>query len=269
MKYLLSDLAVLWRMRALLRVLTRRDLSARFAGSAGGVLWAWVQPALTIASYFVVFDLIFAMRLGESAPAQRVGTFLVVGMLAWMAFSEMTQRAMHSLVEAGSLLQKNPLPPVLFPTRSVLSSALVFAPLFVVVALAYWPQYGPQGGAAALLALPLLMGLQVLLAWLLGYVLAVLVAALRDVAQVVGFVFSVGVFAAPILFPLAMFPERWRWLLWLNPITPLALGYQSILLQGQWPAWPVWLGLGAHLALAATALSVVLARSRDQLVDWL
>lgn len=266
MKYLLSDLGVLWRMRALLQVLTRRELSARFAGSAGGVLWAWVQPALTVACYFVVFDLIFAMRLGDNAPAQRVGTFLVVGMLAWMAFAEMTQRAMHSLVEVGSMLQKNPLPPVLFPTRSVLASALVFAPLFLAASIAYWPQHH---GSAALLAVPLLLALQMLCAWLLGYLLAVLVAALRDVAQLVGFAFSIGVFAAPILFPLTMFPERWRWLLWLNPITPFALGYQSVLLQGQWPGWPVWAGIAIGLAVAAALLSVVLARSRDQLVDWL
>lgn len=266
MKSLLADLAVLARMRALLWVLTRRELSARFAGSAGGVLWAWVQPALTIACYYVVFDLIFAMRLGEQAPAQQVGTFLIVGMLAWMAFAEMTQRAMHSLVEVGGLLQKNPLPPVLFPTRSVLTSALVFAPLFVIVSLAYWPQHH---GSAALLAVPLLLVLQILCAWLLGYLLAVLMAALRDVAQLVGFVFSIGVFAAPILFPLTMFPERWRWLLWLNPITPYALGYQSVLLQGQWPAWPVWLGIACGLAVSAVLLGIVLERSRDQLVDWL
>ena len=259
-------MVVLWRMRTLLRVLTGRELSARFAGSAGGVLWAWVQPTFTIASYFVVFDLIFAMRLGASAPAERVGTYLIVGMLAWMAFSEMTQRAMFSLTDVGMLLQKNPMPPVLFPTRNVLASALVFAPLFALVALAYWPYHH---GALALLTLPVLFSLQMLCAWFLGYLLAILTAALRDVAQLAGFAFSVGVFAAPILFPLTMFPERWRWLLWLNPITPFALGYQSVLLQGQWPQGTIWLGIAAELVIMSVLLNVVIDRSRDQLVDWL
>ena len=266
MKSLLSDLTVLWRMRSLLRVLTRRELAARFAGSAGGIVWAWVQPILTIACYFIVFDLVFAMRLGEHAPAERVGTFLIVGMVGWMAFAEMTQRAMHSLVDVGGLLQKNPLPPVLFPTRSVLTSALVYIPLFLLLALAYWPQHH---GSSALLALPLLVGLQVLLAWMLGFLLAMLMAALRDVAQIVAFAFSIGVFAAPILFPLTMFPERWRWLLWLNPMTPFVLGYQHILLGGQWPPASIWAAVAAGLLLAAWLLDTVLRRSRDQLVDWL
>ena len=115
------DVVLLGRGRSLLAVLTRREIGARFAGSAGGVLWAWVQPALSIAAYFLVFDVVFALRMGEGAPTARVGTFLIVGMLAWMAFSDATQRAMGSLVEVGGLLQKNALPPALFPARAVLA----------------------------------------------------------------------------------------------------------------------------------------------------
>ncbi|THU05398.1 ABC transporter [Lampropedia puyangensis] len=266
MKFLFSDIAVLARMRALLVVLTKRELSARFAGSIGGIVWAWIQPALTIASYFVVFDLVFAMRLGEQAPSERVGTFLIVGMIGWMAFSEMTQRGMSSLVDVGGLLQKNPLPPVLFPARSVLASAVVFFPLFLLVTVAYWPMHH---GALAISAMLPLLALQTVTAWLLGYLLAILMAALRDVAQLVAFVFSVGVFAAPILFPLTMFPERWRWVLWLNPITPYVLGYQNVLLKGQWPPASIWLAIGITIAVIAVILNIVIGRSRDQLVDWL
>ena len=266
MSFLIDDLRTLWRMRGLLAVLTRREISARFAGSAGGMLWAWVQPVLNIAAYFLVFDVVFAMRMGENAPADRVGTFLIVGMLAWMAFAEAVQRGMGSLVEAGGILQKNPLPPVLFPARSVLASALVYAPLMLLLVLAYWPKH--HGSWAVLAMLPLVVS-QVLLAWLLGYLLAIFMAALRDVQQIVAFVFSIGVFAAPILFPLSMFPERFRPLLWLNPMTAWVLGYQAVLLQGQWPASSVWLAIAIWLVVVSGLLALALRRSRDQLVDWL
>lgn len=266
MGFLAQDVGALFRLRRLLAVMTRRELQARFAGSAGGVLWAWMQPALSIAAYFVVFDLVFAMRMGDNAPADRVGTFLVVGMLAWMSFSDAVQRAMASLVEAGALLQKNPLPPALFPARAVLASALVYAPLQLLLTVAYWPQH--QGAPAVLAMLPLVLA-QVLLAWLLGYLLAVLTAALRDVAQLAGFALSVGVFAAPVLFPLTLFPERWRFLLWLNPMTPWVLSYQAVLLQGQWPPAQAVLAMALWLLALALALDLVLRRGRDQLVDWL
>ena len=99
--------------------------------------------------------------------------------------------------------------------------------------------------------------------------LAVLTAALRDVAQMMGFLLSIGVFAAPILFPLTMFPERWRGLLWLNPMTAWVLVYQSVLLQGQWPAPAVWLAMALWLCVLALLLELALRRCHDQLVDWL
>ena len=260
------DVVLLGRGRSLLAVLTRREIGARFAGSAGGMLWAWVQPALSIAAYFLVFDVVFALRMGEGAPTARVGTFLIVGMLAWMAFSDATQRAMGSLVEVGGLLQKNALPPALFPARAVLASGVVFAPLL----LALLPLYaGSHHFAPGVWALLPLLGLQGLLSFLLAYLLAILAAALRDVVQVVGVALSLGVFLSPVLFPATLFPERWRWLLWLNPMTAPVLGYQTALLQGAWPAWDVWLVLAAWIAVLAAALSLAVARSRDQLVDWL
>ena len=263
---LFAECGQLWRLRQLLAVLARRELVARFAGSAGGLMWVWLPPLLTVAAYFLVFDVVFGMRLGGAAPTARVGTYLIVGMLAWMAFADAVQRGMNSLLEAGGMLQKNPLPPGLFPARAVLASAAVYLPLLLLLVPAYWGHH--QGSAALLGLVPALLA-QLLLAWLLGYLLAVLTAALRDVAQMMGFLLSIGVFAAPILFPLTMFPERWRGLLWLNPMTAWVLVYQSVLLQGQWPAPAVWLAMALWLCVLALLLELALRRCHDQLVDWL
>ena len=261
-----TEALALWRARALCRVMTWREIKARYAGTAAGMLWAYVQPLLTVAAYYVVFDVVFAMRLGDGAPTRAVGAFLVVGALPWMAFGDAISRGMGSLVDAGPVLQKNPLPPVLFPTRSVLASMLVHAPLLLALALLYGSHHH---FAPALLALPVLIVLQTALCLVLAYALAILTAALRDTAQIASFVLSIGIFLSPILFPVTMFPEAWRWLLWLNPMTPLVLGYQAVLLQGAWPGLPVWLGTACWLLGSAVLLALLLRRSRDQLVDWL
>jgi lipopolysaccharide transport system permease protein len=261
-----NELAAVWRARTLVRVLTRREVAARHAGTALGVLWPYLQPLLTVAAFYLVFDIVFSMRLGAGAPATAVGTFLIVGALPWMAFCDAVSRGMNSLIEAGSLLQKNPLPPVLFATRAVLASAVIYGPLLILVALVYTPLHG---FSAALLGLIPLLLLQLALCLLLGYLLAILAAALRDTVQIIGFMLSVGIYLTPILFPITLFPESWRWVLWFNPMTALVLGYQQILLQGAWPAASTWLVTLAHLAVIALALNVVVKRSRDQLVDWL
>lgn len=263
---LMEELRQLWRMRALLAVMTRRELAARTAGAAGGLLWLWAPPLLTVAAYFLIFDVVFGMRLGAHAPTDRVGTFLVVGVLAWSAFADVTQRAMMSLVDAGGMLQKNPLPPVLFPARAALASAAVFVPLLVLLVLLYAPMHHFR---LAVLGVAAMAAAQLVLGFLLGYLLAIMAAALRDVIQLVGVLLSLGVFLSPILFPLTMFPERWRPLLWLNPMTAPVLGYQSALLRGEWPPLAVWAVIGVWMLLLTLALGVAVQRSRDQLVDWL
>lgn len=266
MQTLWNDARAVWHARALVWVLTRREIGARHAGTAVGVLWPYLQPLLTVAAYYLVFDIVFAMRLGAGAPAHAVGTFLVVGALPWMAFCDAVSRGMNSLIDAGGLLQKNPLPPVLFTTRAVLASAVIYGPLLALVALAYAPLHGfrwPILGFVPLLAL------QVLLCLVMGYLLAILAAALRDTVQIIGFLLSVGIYLSPILFPLTMFPENWRWVLWLNPMTALVQGYQQVLLLGVWPPASVWVVTLGWLAVLAAAANLVAARSRDQLVDWL
>lgn len=266
MTALWTEAQALWRARALAWVLTRRELASRHQGTALGIVWPYLQPLLTVAAYYLVFDVVFGMRLGEQAPTRAVGAFLVVGALPWMAFCDAVSRGMGSLIDAGGLLHKNPLPPALFPARAVLASGVVFAPLL----LALLPLYaGSHHFAPGVWALLPLLALQGLLSFLLAYLLAILAAALRDVVQVVGVALSLGVFLSPVLFPATLFPERWRWLLWLNPMTAPVLGYQSALLQGAWPPADVWLVLAAWIALLAGALSLAVARSRDQLVDWL
>jgi len=266
MLVLLNEVAALWRARMLVWVLTRREVASRHTGTALGIVWPYLQPLLTVAAYYLVFDVVFGMRLGEQAPTRAVGAYLVVGALPWMAFCDAVQRGMTSLIDAGSLLHKNPLPPVLFTTRTVLASYSIYGPLLLLVAAAYIPSHGLK--PAILSLLPLLL-LQMLLCMVLGYALAILAAALRDVAQLVGFLLSVGIYLSPILFPIQLFPEAWRWVLWLNPMTGLVVGYQQVLLQGQWPHWTVWCATLMWVGVLAVVLNALVARSRDQLVDWL
>lgn len=266
MHYALQDWRAVWHARALLVTLTRRELASRYAGSAAGVLWAYVQPVLMVAVYFLVFDVVFGLRMGANAPTERVGTYLVVGALPWLAFCEALSRGASSLVDAGGLLQKNALPPVLFVARSVLASWLVFAPLMAALTLLYIPVSGVQ---YAKLAILLLMVMQGLMAYLLAHVLAILAAAVRDTTQVLAFALSVGIYLSPILFPLSLFPPAWRWVLFANPMSALVMCYQSVLLQGAWPALELWAVAGGWLLGLALLLNVLIKNSRDELVDWL
>lgn len=246
--------------------MTRRELAARYAGSAAGVIWAFVQPLLVVATYFLVFDVVFSMRMGDNAPTNRVGLYLIVGALPWLAFCEMLSRGASSLLEAGGVLQKNALPPVLFVTRSVAAGLVVFAPLMLIMTMAYVPL---SGISLALTAVPILLLLQSILVLLMAYILAILAAAVRDTLQVLTFGLQIGIYLSPVLFPVTMFPEDWRWILYLNPMSALIQCYQAVLLQGVWPDPSLWLVTAGWLAILALVLNTLVQRSRDNLVDWL
>ena len=256
----------MWRARGLLWIMTRRELASRYAGSAAGIFWAYLQPIFMVGAYFLVFDIVFAMRMGDNAPTARVGTYLVVGSLPWLAFSESLSRGASALVDAGGLLQKNALPPVLFVARSVLAGWVVFVPLMLVLTFAYLPV---SGVSSAMLAIPLLLLLQGALTLLLAHILAILAAAVRDTLQILGFVLSVGIYLSPIFFPLSLFPQEWRWVLFVNPMTALVMAYQSVLLQGFWPSFTHWAVAFGWLLALALLLNGLIKRSHDELVDWL
>ncbi len=246
--------------------LVKREMQSRYAGSALGAFWAYVQPLLTVAVYFLVFDVVFAMRMGDNAPTQRVGTYLVVGALPWLAFADALSRGASSLVDAAGVLQKNAMPPVLFVMRSVLASWLAFMPIMVLLAILYGYLTGHW---MALPALPVLMVLQLVLSYLCGHVLAILTAATRDTTQVVSFALGVGIYLSPVLFPLSLFPAAWQWVLYLNPMSSWVLAYQQAMLLGQWPSAHLWLIMLLWLSLLALLLIWLNRNSRDELVDWL
>jgi lipopolysaccharide transport system permease protein len=211
--------------------------------------------------------LVFEARFGGAEAPRHVGTYLIVGMLPWMAFADALSRGMASLIEAASLVQKNPLPPVLFPARAVLASAVTYVPLLLLVSAIY--AVNAPGLSAGLIALPALVLALYALVFLSAYALAILAAAMRDILQVVGFFLSLGIFVSPILFPPAMYPEALRWLLWVNPITPFALGFQAVLLDGAWPVASVFLAILAWLLAMALLADRLIRRGREHLVDWL
>ncbi len=261
-----SELQALWKLRNLLWVLTKRDLQSRNTGSIAGVLWLYIPPILTVALYYLVFDVVFSMRLGEKAPVRSVGIYLITGMLPWMAFCDAIARSMNSINDASQLLQKNPLPATLFPAKSVASSAIVYGPILLLVSAAYAPINHYSGAAVVLFPL---FAFQILLSWGLGYIFALIAVAVRDLLALVGFLLSIGVFISPILFPIELFPAEWRWVLWINPMTPLITAYQSILLSGDFPALNSWIALMAWFTAIFLFLSTVIERSREHLVDWL
>lgn len=258
----------LWKNRGVVWALTRHDIRSRYAGSALGAVWAYLQPLLVVACYVLVFDIVFSLRAQHANGNVRLGAYLVAGALPWLTFTEGLGRGASSLLEAGSLLQKNNLPVGVFVLRTALSAVVVYVPLMVAVACGFAYAVGSYA-SPAWAALPLLLLLHFLLIFILAYIGALLAAASRDVLQVLSFSLAVGIYLSPVLFPMELFPQDWRWVLYANPMTGIVLGYQDLLLAGRWPALITWVSTTVWLLVGGALLTRLLRNSKDQIRDWL
>jgi len=228
-------LEALWNYRGFILASVRRDFDARYRIASLGGIWAVLQPLAQIAVYMLVLAGVMRARLPGHTSHLAYGIYLCAGILTWGLFAETVSRCTNVFVESANLLKKVSFPRVCLPTIAVLSSVVNFAivlAIFGVFLLATdnWPGW-------PLLALAPLIGLQVLLATGLGVLAGVANVFYRDIVQGVGIVMQFWFWMTPVVYPIAVVPERFASLIRANPLTPLASAYQQVFLMRMWPEW--------------------------------
>lgn len=215
---LVANRRLIWRL-ALFQV---RD---RYAATALGPVWALIQPAAMLFVYWLIFE--YGLRLPRDGAVPFVLT-LIVGMIAWLAFSEMVMAGVAAVSGKAYLVKKIAFPLEILPAVSVTAAlvvhgGLVLLGLLILAANGVWPS--PR-------LFLLVYGLACLIA--IGLGLAYLVAALSvfqaDVAQTTGVVLQLGFWLTPIVWTPVMLPaEAWAVLAW-NPLAHVIEVYRAALL---------------------------------------
>lgn len=247
----------------LLRELVLRNLRARYAGSALGLLWSLLNPLWQLLLFTFVFSRVMRLPLpGERTDSFAV--FLFCGLLPWFALHEGLNRSASAITDNADLVKKMRLPGELLVASLVLGALLhagVGALAFVLVLVVL--------GELSVASLPLLLVavlLQVTLTFGLGLALAGANVYFRDVAQAAGLVLNTWFYVTPIIYSVNLIEDALlRQALELNPLTGLVYLYRAAFLGG---------GLQVSLVplLAAAAGAVVLggtlfARLKDGLAD--
>lgn len=244
------DLRELWDYRELLYFLVWRDVKVAYKQTAFGAAWAVFKPVASM----LVFSLLFGRVLGLD---QKIGTlpypvFVFAGQLPWNLFSQSMAGAGHSVVESGHIITKIYFPRLLIPIAAIGSYLIDFAIAFLVL-LGLMAYYGVAPGANWWL-LPVLLLLTVLASLAVGICLSALMVAYRDVRHAIPFLAQMWFFLTPVVFPVAILPPEWRWLLALNPLVGIIDGFRHSLL-GQPLDWRL-LAVGAAVAVAGLLVSI-------------
>lgn len=218
------DLRELWSYRDLLAMLVRRDIKVRYKQTALGAAWVILRPLLSVA----IFTVIFGRLVRVPSEGYPYAVFVYSALLPWTFFAGAVSSSGNSMVGSAGLIGKVYFPRLIVPFSSVGAGIVDFAvsASFLLVLL---PLLG-AGWSTNLLAVPLLLIPVLVLALGVGTLFSALAVAYRDFVGIMGFVLQVWMYATPVIYASSLVPERWRFLLHVNPMTGLVEGFRSAFL---------------------------------------
>lgn len=217
-------LAEIWSSRELLVYLVRKELSVKYKNSALGFLWSMLNPALTLAVFYFVFQIVLKNGIPNFA------VFLMCGLLVWNLFSTSVPSATTSVVANAGIVKKVAFPREILGLASIGAALVFFFLQAIVLVLAMLIFRLPPDPAYLPLLIPAMVALLVFCGAVAVFLSAVNVY-FRDTQHLLEVALVAWFWATPIVYSYRQIGDELAkrgisWLLLLNPITPIVLTFQ-------------------------------------------
>jgi lipopolysaccharide transport system permease protein len=230
----------LWEYRELLYFLVWRDIKVRYKQTALGVLWAIIQPVMTM----LVFSIFFGKLAKLSSDGIPYPIFSFAALVPWTLFSNGLTQATNSLVASSNLIKKVYFPRLIIPIATVLAGVIDFLLAFAVL-LVLMLYYGITPTINTLW-LPLFLLLTIITSLAVSLWLSALNVEYRDIKYVIPFLTQIWLFATPIAYSSTLLPEPWRTVYGFNPMVGVVEGFRWALLGTDTP--PGMMALASSVA---------------------
>lgn len=268
MKKILALPAELYQNRKLVLSLAKNDFKTKYAGSYLGIVWAFIQPIVTILVYWFVFSV--GLKAGTVSDYPFV-LYLVSGIIPWFFFQDALNGGTNALIEYNYLVKKVVFKISILPIVKIISALFVHV-FFVAFALILCACYGYT---------PSLYTLQIIyysvctFLFVLGlvYATSAIVIFFRDLTQIISIFLQVGVWLTPIMWDIDMLSSH-PWLIKLfklNPMYYVVTGYRDSMLGhvGIWNhvSWTIYFWVVTILLFGLG--SVIFKRLKPHFADVL
>jgi lipopolysaccharide transport system permease protein len=247
----IAPLVSLWTNRTLVGRLVRREVDAKFRGSQLGLTWYLLLPFLMMLVYTLVFGVIFQTRWPRQMQGgtEIVALYLFSGLLIFTILAEVVSRAPGLVLENVAYVKKVVFPLEVLPWVSLFSSLVTFAASMIVFFVLYLSMVGLP--PPTILLLPALLAPFLLFILGLAWFLSSLGVFVRDIRHFISALITILMFMGPIFFPSTAVPERFRWLLAVNPATIPVEMSKALIFDGVVPPLGPWLVYTAFGAIVA------------------
>jgi lipopolysaccharide transport system permease protein len=246
-----------WGYRELLYFLVWRDLKVRYKQTIIGIGWAVLQPLITMLISTVIFGH-FAKIPSDGVPYP---IFAFCGLLPWTYFATALNRCIVSVVADSHVITKIYFPRLILPLAGTASGLVDFSiSLVVFLGFMIWYEMPIPWG---LLALPFFLMFSLLTVLAVGLWLSALNVRYRDVTYTIPFLIQVWMFASPVVYPVNLIPEEWRFLYSLNPMAGVIEGFRWALLGKAGPDFSV-MAVSALVVVILLASGVIFFRNMER-----
>ena len=228
----------LWQNRKLIWKLAKNDFKTRYAGSYMGRIWAFIQPVVTVALYYFVFEVVFQSRAQLVASGVKASyvMWLTAGLVPWLYFTEALTNGTNALISYNYLVKKVVFKISILPIIKMISATFIHIFFVAVMLIMYFFIYGYR---------PDVYVLQVFyysfctfaFSLSLSYSTCAIVVFFRDLNQIIGIVLQIGMWATPILWSLTLLSEnhaKFSLIFRLNPLYYVVNGYRACLFNNTW-----------------------------------
>lgn len=210
----------LWKYRDLIGLFVWRDFVSIYKQTILGPLWFIIQPLLTTLVFTVIFGNIAKLSTDGLPPF----LFYLSGVIAWRYFADCLNSTSNTFVSNAHIFGKVYFPRLTVPVSVVISNLISFGIqflLFLGFFLYYWQNSSAIHPQPVLLLLPILIIQMAALGLGFGIIVSSMTTKYRDLTQLVGFGVQLWMFATPVVYPVSSLPEKWRFILVLNPMAPV------------------------------------------------
>lgn len=212
------DITEIWRYRDLLMMFVKRDIVTFYKQTILGPLWFFIQPLFTT----IMFMVVFGGLAGISTNGLPQGLFYMAGILCWNYFSDCLTRTSTTFKENQQIFGKVYFPRIVVPLSIIVSNLVRFGIqfiLFIVIYIYYLANGINVQPNLGVLLFPVLILIIAGLALGFGMIITALTTKYKDLVFLVQFGVQLWMYATPVIYPLSVTPEKYRWMIVANPMT--------------------------------------------------
>jgi lipopolysaccharide transport system permease protein len=260
------NLKELIQYKDLLLRFVRRDILASYQQTILGPIWVFLQPLFTTFVYFIIFSRVAKIPTDGIPPF----LFYLPGSIIWSYYADCVTTTMNTFQYNAYIFNKVYFPRIIVPLSTILFHSFrisIQLLLFTGVYIFYSLHGTVLQFSWQILLAPFMIGIAACFALGCGLIVSVLTAKYRDLDNIMLFLLRLFMFAAPVVYPASLIPQKYKFIFWLNPLTPVIEIFRTSFFKPH-PLPLFYLSLSLLTTMLVLVIGIILFNKREiQIMD--